>query len=272
MFGYVKLDKKAPVQLKNNFRKHYCFLCHSLGKYYGQLSRFLVSFDVTFCLMLFAEDSYLKQVERIKCFKKSESLKSALTEELSKKIAAFNLTLVAAELDDNIRDKDNVYAKIAYGVLKKQFAKIKAEFPLLWSTVNEGYDEMERIEKRDGSLDEMENCFADIIEKVAKTCFDVTDEGILSQLKFVAKNLYFMDAVDDLDKDVQNNAYNPLKGYESKTKLIDCHYNDLKAHIQAQRAQLVTPQIKSMNVLTASRVVYHGIPEAFFRICKGKLL
>lgn len=271
MFGYVKLDKKAPVLLKNNFRKHYCFLCHSLGKYYGQFSRFLVSFDVTFCLMLFAEDSYLKEVNKIKCFKQSENLKSALNEELAKKIAAFNLTLVAAELDDNIRDKDTFYAKIAYGLLKKQFEKIKKEFPLLWTTVNEGYDEMERIEKRNGSLDEMENCFADIIEKVAISDFSVTDEGILSQLKFVAKNLYFMDAVDDLDKDVKNDAYNPLKAYESKQNLIDRHYGVLREHIQAQREQLVAPASKSMNILTASRVVYFGIPEAFFRICRGKL-
>ncbi len=271
MFGYVKLDKKAPLLLKNNFRKHYCFLCHSLGKYYGQLSRFLVSFDVTFCLMLFAEDAYLKQVEAIKCFKKSEPLNTALNEELAKKIAAFNLTLVAAELDDNIRDKDNFYSKIAYGALKKQFKKIQADFPLLWTTVNEGYDEMEAIEKRDGSLDEMENCFADIIEKVAKSCFDVTDEGILSQLKFVAKNLYFMDAVDDLDKDVKNNAYNPLKAYQSKKNLIECNYDALRAHIKAQRDELIPPTTRSMNVLTATRVVCFGIPEAFFRICRGKL-
>ena len=271
MFGYVKLDKKAPFVLKSNFRKHYCFLCHALGKYYGQLSRFLVSFDVTFCLMLFAEDSYLKEIGNIQCFKQSAPLKSALTEELAKKIAAFNMTLVAAELDDNIRDKDTFYAKLAYGALKKQFDSIQKEFPLLWKTVNEGYDEMERIEKRDGTLEEMENCFADIIEKVAVECFSVSDQGILSQLKFVAKNLYFMDAVDDLDKDVKSGAYNPLRQYGSKENLIEHNYIALKQHIQAQRAELVFPASKSKNTLTSTRVVYFGIPEAFYRICKGKL-
>lgn len=272
MFGYVKLDKKAPTALKQTFRKHYCFLCHALGKYYGQLSRFLVSFDVTFCLMLFAEDSYLKEIGRIKCLSGSEPLNTALNEELAKKIAAFNLTLVAAELDDNIRDKDTAYAKIAYGLLKGQFKKIKKDFPLLWDTVNHGYDQMEEIEKRNGSLDEMENCFADIIESVAVNCFSVTDEGVLSQLKFVAKNLYFMDAVDDLDKDIQKGKYNPLKQYGSKKNLIYSNYNHLSEHIQAQRAQLKIPSVKSKNVLTATRVVLFGIPEAFYRICKGKLL
>ena len=271
MFGYVKLDKKAPQTLKHNFRKHYCFLCHSLGKYYGQLSRFLVSFDVTFCLMLFAEDAYLKELGKIKCLKVSPPLKDALNEELSKKIAAFNLTLVAAELDDNIRDKDTFYAKLAYGALKKQFLSIQKEFPLLWQTVNEGYDEMERIEKRNGSLEEMEGCFADIIQKVAIECFCVTDEGILSQLRFVAKNLYFMDAVDDLDKDVKRDAYNPLKEFGSKKELIYQHYGELRAHIQKQRAELVGPASKSKNILTATRVVCFGIPEAFYRICRGKL-
>ncbi len=271
MFGYVKLDKQAPEPLKRNFRKHYCFLCRSLGKYYGQFSRFLVSFDVTFCLILFAEDAYLKNVEKIKCFKNTPNLNAALDEELSKKIAAFNLTLVAAELDDNIRDKDTFYAKIAYGILKNQFKKIQADYPLMWSTVNEGYDEMERIEKENGSLDDMENCFARIVEKVARECFSVTDEAILSQLKFVAKNLYFMDAVDDLDKDVTKNAFNPLKEYQSKSALINVHYSKLHQHVATQRQELQLPKDNSVNLMTTSRIVYHGIPEAFYKIiCKGK--
>ena len=270
MFGYVKLDKKAPALLKQNFRKHYCFLCRALGKYYGQFSRFLVSFDVTFCLLLFAEDAYLKEIGKIRCFKGSPELTTALTEELAKKIAAFNLTLVAAELDDNIRDKDTFYAKFAYGVLKKQFAKIQNDYPLMWSLINEGYDTMEAIEKANGSLDDMENCFAEIIENVARQCFDVSDAGILSQLKFVAKNLYFMDAVDDLDKDVQRNAFNPLKIYNSKKQLINEHYLALNEHISAQRKALIPPAHTSKNILTTTRIVAFGIPDAFYKICKGK--
>ena len=128
MFGYVKLDKNAPALMKNNFRKHYCFLCRSLGKYYGQLSRCFVSFDVTFFLMKLTDDKLLSKVKKISCFNKDVALAEALKNDIAKKVAAFNLTLMAGVLQDHIRDKDKFYTKPLYGVMKGAFKKIEKEY------------------------------------------------------------------------------------------------------------------------------------------------
>ena len=271
MFGYVNLDKNAPALLKNNFRKHYCFLCRALGYHYGQVSRVFVSYDVTFFLTLLANDSLLAPVKKISCWNKSEELETAVKSETAKKVAAFNLTLMAGVLSDHIRDKDKFYAKPLYAVMKGIFKQIEKEYPYLWNTVLAGYEKMSETENAGGSVFDIEDCFADLVEKIAVNFFEIKDEGVLSHLIFVAKHLYFLDAVDDLDKDVKSGAYNPLKGFSSKKRLAKEEYLQLSQMVRQAKQHLKPLPNNSLNYATASRIAHFGMSEKLFHILQGEL-
>ena len=53
MFGYVRVDKpELKVKEYEMYKAVYCSLCKSLGKHYGILSRFTLSYDFTFLALL----------------------------------------------------------------------------------------------------------------------------------------------------------------------------------------------------------------------------
>ena len=267
MFGYIKLDGYAPGRYKDYFKQNYCFLCRSLDKHYGFFSRLFVSFDVTFFTVLFSEDNYLTSVKKISCFKKSKELKNRLTDEFSKKIAALNLTLAAGELRDNIDDKDKFYAKIAYSAYKRVFKRVKKDYPLLWDIVEKGHLAMSCAEKENAPIEKIEECFAHMIDRISREVFMETNEAKISIITYVAKMLYFMDAVDDIDKDIKRNTYNALKCYNSKREYTLIHYSHLKEHLRSLKASVLPLDQKSLNVGVINRVLNFGIPETIVNVC-----
>ena len=203
MFGYIKLDGYAPVIYRDYFRRNYCFLCRALDKHYGYFARLFVSYDVTFFTVLFSSDYYLENIKKVPCYKTDKKLKTRLKDEYAKKVAALNLALAAGELKDNIDDKDKFYAKPLYRLYSRVFKKVKNDYPLLWEIVEEGHARMSDVENKNGPIEDIENHFAYLIERVAKEVFFIEDTDKISIIKYIAKMLYFIDAVDDIDKDIK---------------------------------------------------------------------
>ena len=261
------MDGYAPKRFKDYFKRNYCFLCRSLDRHYGLFTRLFVSYDVTFFSVLFSEDNYLATVPRIRCWRTTKALKEKTKDEFAKKIAALNLALAAGELKDNINDKDKLYAKIAYFAYRRVFGKVKKDYPLLWEIVEEGHRSMDRVEKENGPIEEIENCFGTLIERITREVFEIRDEAKISVIKYVAKMLYFMDAVDDIDKDTVRNTYNALKVFGSKRDYVLHHYADLKKHAADLRSELQPIDGKSMNTGVVTRVLDFGIPEMLVKIC-----
>lgn len=267
MFGYIKLDGYAPRRQKEYFKRNYCFLCRSLSRHYGLFSRLFVSYDVTFFVVLFSKDNYLAAVPKISCYRTTKALKERTADEFAKKVAALNVTLAAGELKDNINDKDKLYAKIAYFCYGRVFRKVKKEYPLLWEIVEQGHRSMDRVEEENGPIEEIENCFGSMIERIAREVFEERDEAKISVIRYIAKMLYFMDAADDIDKDIRRGTYNALKKHGSKRDYVMRHYDELKKHVDLLRSELLTYEGKSLNAGVVYRVLDFGIPETLVKIC-----
>lgn len=261
MFGYIQLDKDCPIRYRDYFTKNYCFLCRSLSRYYGFFARLFVSFDVTFFTILFSRSKYLSDLERVRCFKLTKRQRERLGDEFAKKVAALNLALAAGDLYDKVEDGDRFYAKPLYACYRRVFKRVKRDYPRMWEIVTEGHRAMAAIELRDGTLEEIETVFADLVEAIAREIFDETDEVKLSYLRYVAKMLYFMDAVDDLDKDVKRGSFNGLRRYESRENYLLRHYADLEAHLTALRSEVIYGEPRDINTAVVDRLLAIGIPE-----------
>ena len=267
MFGYIKPDGYASKKCRDYFRKNYCFLCRAMYKHYGFFSRLFVSFDVTFFAVLFSENNYLTDTDKIRCYRSSKKLKEHLKDEFAEKIAALNLALAAGELLDNIGDRDKFYARIAYFCYSGVFKKVKKRHPLLWEIVESGHTKMNEIEENGGTLEEMEDCFAALIERITREFFYVTDESKISYIRYVAKMLYFMDAVDDINKDIKRNSFNGLKKYGNKADYVLRSYPALRSHLESLRADIIRYEARTLNAATVNRIIDVSIPEMLLYVC-----
>lgn len=267
MFGYIKLDGYAPVKYRDYFKRNYCFLCRALDKHYGFFARLFVSYDVTFFTVLFSPDNYLASVKKVSCYKSTSQLKERLDDEFSKKIAALNLALAAGEIKDNINDKDSFYAKMFYRLYGRTFKKVRRDYPLLWEIIEEGHARMNEVEACNGPIEEIENHFAHLVGRLTKEVFLIENENKISIIKYIAKMLYFMDAVDDIDKDIRRNTYNGLKKYCSKKDYVTKHYNQLKKHLDMLKSDVLVYEDETLNAKVVNRILDFGIPETMVKVC-----
>lgn len=267
MFGYIKLDGYASAKYRDYFKRNYCFLCRSLDQHYGFFSRLFVSYDVTFFTVLFSPDNYLASTGKIRCFGARSVLRERLRDDYSRKIAALNLALAAGDLKDKVNDKDRFYAKPLYGAYRRVFGRVKRDYPRLWEIIEQGHAQMNAVEDRNGPIEEIEDCFAALVGAIAREVFSIEDEERIAILQYVAKMLYFMDAVDDIDKDVKRGSYNGLKSFGSKKEYVFKHHGHLKAHLDRLREGLPACVGDSVNAGVINRILDFGIPDTVVKVC-----
>ena len=262
MFGYFKMDKNSPEQLIQYYRKNYCYLCRALGKNYGACARFVLSYDVAFYLILVSNEDYLRDIQRVTCINRTKELNERLQGDLAERIASFNILLTAEKLEDDIKDEAKTIAKVAKFLLAKPIKKAKRLQPLMWKIIHETYEELRELEKRDASLEEIEECFARLMSDVATKCFGLDDEKKIEYLKVASKWLYFIDAVDDLDKDLKEGTFNPLKGFGSFGELKNHNYLYISEHIRGMYQTIKREEETELGTAVLSRVLFSGIPSS----------
>jgi hypothetical protein len=154
MFGYLKFYKELGGTYYNRFKKNYCYLCRSLQNKYGFSSRFTLSFDITFFLLTISEEDYLSKLNKVSCINKLDDDYSNYI--YTDKIAALNLLLACAKIEDDILDENSFLAKLIKIILKKAFNKAKRNHPNLWKIIDDGYKQIRRLEKENAEIEMLE--------------------------------------------------------------------------------------------------------------------
>lgn len=235
MFGYLKLDNNCPKNIRAAYKKYYCFLCRALEEHYGIRSRFLLSYDVAFYLILCADEAFLDGFEKIGCIKKNKELRGALQKPIAKQMAALNVLLAAAKLQDDIIDDNDIKAKAGTVVLSSAIKKAKNDFPLVWEIIDNEYKVLRDLELAGGSLSELEVQFSRMMKRLTVECFGLTDEKRLAILEMGTKWIYFIDAVDDIDDNIMEGTFNPLTSFHSFSNLKNENYTFVTSHFNEIR-------------------------------------
>ncbi len=265
MFGYFKMDADCPREIVEHYKKYYCFLCRSLEKHYGQLSRCTLSYDVALLLLLFSEEGFLSDINKIHCFRKCSQLKSALTEENSLKIATLHILLIAAKLDDDIRDENSFLAKTAKTVVSGHIAKAKSREPLMWQIIKEEYMALHELEKEKAALEALELQFSRMMVRVGTECFGLSDPSRIAALDFAARWLYFIDAVDDLDENIKEQVFNPFSAHESVDVLKNKKYLELSKHFDQLYGHVIMLAGKE-NARVINYILFTKVPTETIRV------
>ena len=273
MFGYIRVAKpELKVKEFEMYKAVYCSLCKNLGKHYGILSRFTLSYDFTFLALLnMSLKEGCNEVERKRCafnpLKKCNYCKDEKSLDLP---SAAAMIMLYYKIKDNIAD-DRGFKRLKNYLMLPIFSrthkKAKLKYPQIEKIVFEYINEQNVLEKNNcSSIDEIAHPTSTALSKILGLCSDETNQKrILERLGYcLGRYIYILDAACDLEDDIKNKKYNVLKEYVKD----DDKY--IKEKLQSQLYFCINESAKAFELLDIKKyktilgnIIYLGLEETF---------
>lgn len=243
MLGYVMIDKpELKVREYEVYTGYYCGVCKSIGKRYGQLPRMALSYDAAFlALMLASLDDTPDAPVQEHCIGHRVKKKTIIRNDAIDYAADVMLILAWYKLLDDARDEGKVYAKAAAAALKRVYKKLQKKHPALCKGIETHLAELSALEKEKcDSLDMAAEAFSKIMEVIFEEGMRLiyggsaghqsselstnAVESLASIGYHLGKWVYLIDAIDDIEENLESGAYNPLLyrfSYDKTTETVE---------------------------------------------------
>lgn len=216
MFGYVLPGRdKLSEQALQRYRAAYCGLCRSLKKQYGFHARFLVNYDMTFLYFLLQREK--KDASRCFCPARVFCKKNCLPDDEVMTYAADMSVLLSywklCDADSDGRFFKKLGAKSAKLLYRRAYRKAAKRLPDANAIFSEQLAKLKALEQaKCASIDRPADAFASMLRGCASFVTEERSRRTIEYLLYhVGRFLYLADALEDLEKDVKADAYNPLR-------------------------------------------------------------
>ncbi|EOS40982.1 hypothetical protein C808_00146 [Lachnospiraceae bacterium M18-1] len=272
MFGYITIcEPELKVKDLRKYRAHYCGLCRTLKEKYGSLGQLTLSYDMTFIVVLLNslyESMPKSSVRRCKThpIKKQKMLQSEITEYA----ADMNVILTWYHLKDDWQDERKPGSLLGLHALGPKAKKAARKYPRQCRAMYRELKALEGIEAAESQdIDEAAGCFGRLMEEVMVYKKDVWERDLRRMGFFLGKFIYIMDAYEDLEKDLEQGNYNPLRDlsrkedYEERLRQILCM---MIAESAAAFEKL--PCLQDADILR--NILYTGVWNRYNRIQEKK--
>lgn len=213
MFGYISIDKpELKIKEYETFRAYYCGLCHGL-KEYSEKARLLLNYDCAFLFLLMeAQRETPPHYRELRCAVHPLEKRAMTTPEGAEYAAAINVLLGVLSLKDHAEDDKNIAYMSANAILRKDYLKARAKYPKVAEAIERQLALLSLTEKqREAEIDRVADHFAVLLAEVFA---GGAQSGAERQMRVLGYNLgrwiYLIDALDDYEKDVKKNRYNPF--------------------------------------------------------------
>ncbi|MBN2558514.1 MAG: hypothetical protein JXB33_07165 [Clostridia bacterium] len=287
MIGYIKIYKPdLKIKEYQVYGSYYCGICKSLGDNYGLPLRNLLNYDSVFIALL--RDSFLSMESgygQFRCILHPTKKKTRCTDNASVDFAA-DLTIFMTywKLADNARDEGGVFSRIGAAAMKKSYEKSKERLGGLSSAIEKELERLAVLESADcDDLDTVSDCYGNIMSEILSYAAS-GNESALKQASWMGYNLgkwiYVLDAYDDLQRDMENNSYNPFaygqKEYdgspgEYKRKISDrVGFTLFYALDEAARAYELIDNTVNSGII--KNILYEGLYNVTRKILDGETI
>ena len=226
MFGYVIINQSDLSEEELlRYRQCYCGLCHSLKERSGNLSRLMLTFDLTF-LTLLLQALYEKEESEntgpciIHPFKKQSWWQSEITDYA----ADMTVLLGYQKLMDDWNDDCNPLRLWESLPFKRHYRRIAQRYPRQSEVLEDRMAKLSFMEiQGEQDPDKAAGLFGDIMAEIFVYQEDYWSDTLRKMGQALGRFIYLMDAVVDLEKDRKTGNYNPLKELPDSK---DNHYRD----------------------------------------------
>ena len=229
---------------------YYCGVCKSIGRRYGQLPRMVLSYDAAFLAILLASISDENDTPvQEHCIAHPVIKKKTVIRNRAIDYAGDVMLILAwYKLADDAADEGKAYAKPVMLMMKRIFRRLNSLYPELCSSIKCHLSALSALEREKcASIDMAAEAFSKIMEDIfteglqavygseppqqTSPGADRSDYGIsgmqdepcgfaspgsdtrelLARAGYhLGKWVYMIDAVDDIEENIESGAYNPL--------------------------------------------------------------
>ena len=214
MFGYIAINK-AEMKFKDFdvYHSYYCGLCKRLKEMYGRRGQTTLSYDMTFLIVLlsglYEPDAELTHVN---CIAHPFQKHAARTNEFTDYAAAMNVVLSYYKCEDDWADEHKKKGYVSARLLRSSMESVKQTYPDKTVLIASRLKQISMIEEAgETNLDTMAGLFGDIMAEIFACRKDEWETSLRKFGFFLGKFIYLMDAYEDVEKDIENGSYNPLK-------------------------------------------------------------
>ncbi len=271
MFGYVTINKpELKIKEYEAYKGVYCTLCKEMGKEYGLLSRFLLSYDGAFYVMYklgLSQDKINVSNSRCSFNPCKKCMKITCENNVYKLACAITVILAYFKIVDNLYDSKFLKRMLLY-IIYPYFSliknKAKKKYPEIFEIVNNGMKEQFKTESEsDVSLDKSAHPSGKILSELFS--LDEVGENKEKSKQFgyqLGRVVYFLDAFDDYDKDIKTKSFNPFK---NSNNLVDDATKSVNMSIGALTEILKEQQLNEFTEIIEN-IVYDGLNLQLERI------
>lgn len=224
MFGYIRICKpQMKICEYEVYQSVYCTLCRHLGRHLGLPTRMLLNYDYTFLtMMMIALSDEQSQFVKGRCvFNPTKRCGNCAThDEAFEYTSALTAIMFYHKLCDDISDSSGgrrilCQALLPYAAhVRKKAAKLCPDEDALVDEYIRRQFAAEQKTRESGEVivDELCEPTADAISAIAqKLSQKPSDQTVLKYFGyFLGRWIYMIDALDDLNEDLEDGSFNPL--------------------------------------------------------------
>ena len=219
MFGYLRpVREELKLREYELYKSVYCGLCRQLGRDYGILSRFILSYDCTLLAMLsISLNGDDPCVTKGRCvFNPLKKCMLCTSRESFHMAAAVSVITAYYKLSDTISDSGLFKRMLAHFLkllFRRSFKKARKAYPAIASITEEMLNQQSAAEESKASVDRAAEPTAKALSSFCRMLAgeDPEREKVLSVFGYyLGRWIYLIDAADDLKKDIAKKNYNPF--------------------------------------------------------------
>ena len=213
MFGYVVADRSQLTEAEAiRYKSIYCGLCKKLKEKNGLWGQLTLTYDMAFAIILLSSLYEPQDSSSYKrCYSHPFRKNLCTSNEITDYAADMNIILAYHNLLDDIKDDNKLYKKAELSFIKKSFNEACERYPEKSNIIATLLDELSKAESSNADADTCANLFAEIMAEIFNYKKDMWSEYLRDFSSALGRVIYIMDAVDDIEKDIKNNSFNPLK-------------------------------------------------------------
>ncbi len=219
MFGYVTADlTQLTEEEKERYQGCYCGLCRQLGCLCGQCSRLVLTYDMTFLILVLNSVYGGEEVQgKRRCLPHPLHAHSCWTSRWTDYGAWMNVALGYYKCQDDWNDDGKKSAWLGMKLLARPLRKAEKRYPRQCAAIKEELAVLSDLERR--GVNDPDGAAASFGRLMAALFVVEEDDEYAGRLytlgDALGRFIYLMDARMDLADDLKEERYNPLMGLVS---------------------------------------------------------